>query len=69
MTAVEQTVKLTTTTNPTLDQIQEFLDKAKELGIPGKTKTQEIGTSSGYHFAGTYSFTPKGIKATAKVDA
>ena len=48
--------------DPTLDQMQEFIDSAKALGISGNSKILVVGSSEGYHFTGTYKFTPKGLR-------
>lgn len=62
---VEHSVKLQKL-DPTLDEMQEFIDSAKALGIPGKAKIDVVGTSTGYHFTGTYQFVPKGLKVSGK---
>lgn len=49
--------------DPTLDEMQEFINDALALGISGKSKIHVVGRSEGYHFTGTYKFTPKGLKA------
>jgi hypothetical protein len=45
-----------------LDSLQEFIDEARSLNFPGDTQVRIIGKSEGYHFTGTYKFTPKGAR-------
>lgn len=56
----EITHKVDSEPNPTLDQLQAFIDQCRELGMPGDTETDQIGHSQGYHFTGSYTFTPNG---------
>ena len=48
--------------DPTLDEMQEFIDSAKALGISGKMKIDVVGKSKGYMFAGNYEFTPVALQ-------
>lgn len=52
--------------DPTLDEMQEYIDQAKALGISGSEKIAVVGRSEGYHFAGTYKFTPTGLRVRGK---
>lgn len=53
----------------TLDNLQAFIDEARAVGMPGTTKISVIGKSEGYHFTGTYQFTPQAVRCgPAKVD-
>lgn len=61
MVTIEHTVHLDKL-DPTLDEMQEFINDALALGISGKSKIDVVGRSEGYHFTGTYKFTPKGLK-------
>lgn len=48
--------------DPTLDEMQEFISEAKGLGIAGGEKIRVVGKNEGYHFTGTYRFTPKALR-------
>lgn len=50
--------------DPTLDEMQEFLEQARILGISGDQTIKVVGHSKGYSFAGTYQFNPKGLRLT-----
>lgn len=52
----------------TLDNLQQFIDEAKAIGIAGNSKIRVVGKNEGYHFTGTYKFTPKGVRAGYEVD-
>lgn len=50
----------------TLDALQEFIDEAKALNFPGDTPVQIVGKNEGYHFTGTYKFTPRGARVRSE---
>lgn len=52
----------------TLDTLQEFIDEAKGVGFPGNTKIRVIGKNEGYHFTGTYKFTPTAVRCGDRDD-
>lgn len=62
---IKHTVDSAEIDSMTLDKLQEFIDECRSVGIKGTDKIRLIGKSEGYHFTGTYSFTPKKVRAGA----
>lgn len=52
----------------TLDKLREFIDECRSVGIPGSDKVRLIGRSEGYHFTGTYRFTPNAVRAGSRIE-
>lgn len=66
--AIRHTVTSEEIEKMTLDDLQAFIDECKSVGMEGKEKIRMAGNSSGYHFTGTYTFSPTAIRAGARQD-
>lgn len=52
----------------TLADLQRFIDECRSVGIEWSDKIRLIGRNEGYHFTGSYRFTPTAVRAGARDD-
>jgi hypothetical protein len=54
LTIMPITYQVDSVANPTLQQLQSFIDECLGLGMPGTTQTEIVSDHKGWHFTSAY---------------